>query len=98
MYVVYIVVNDAIRDRDHDDRVWKYQFVPSMCTDMNNCDFELSSDTDSSSDDDVTMFTQMEWHDASVWQGLGGPQWTDEEGNSPDGVPTEGASVIIPEG
>ena len=89
-------VNDEIQDREHDDRVWKYEVLTNMCEDLESCEMQNSNEyTEKRSN---KTYAQMDWHDASIWQSHKGPHWTDSEGKFPGGVPTKGAHVVIPEG
>ena len=90
-------VSDVVRDRDYADRVWKFTLEGSSCSNMSLCDFVIPTDEEETTTESEIVRIQLQWDDTKGWQSEDGPTWTDGNGSYPQGVPTIGASVVIPE-
>lgn len=76
--------------------MWKFELRGDQCEILDQCDVEIATESEDAEDVDTTI--RLNWHDASSWQSANGPQWTDGDGNSPNGVPTNDVNVEIPTG
>ena len=91
-----ILVNDGQGYKTYSDVLWTFGLRGDDCGVMDQCEVDISTDNEDA--DAVETTIRLNWHDASSWQSASGPQWKDADGNSPAGVPENGASVNIPTG
>ena len=92
--MAYFLVSDRSGDRNHTARVWNVTLGASQCTDLSNCQTEVIHQEEEITQE--VVYTNVDWHEESSWQNTG-LHWMDSNNTEQSSIPTEGASVVIPE-